>query len=157
MSDKKTKLEVARFDSKEFQLPETVFVRDIDNSVFQGIILQCLAKIPDIALLDGNFIDNILGRTEGVKGIQTEQDPKTHSISVRIEVNIAYGVSIPKKADEIQTKVSEELTRLTGLHVAQVHVVFKQLIMIDTSKKLTPEQKQNAQPSAFAEEYTDIF
>ncbi len=156
MPDKKTKLEVERYTSKEFQLPETVFVRDIDNSVFQGIILQCLAKIPDIALLEGNFIDNILGRTEGVKGIQTEQDPKTHSINVRIEVNIAYGISIPEKAEEIQTKISQELTKLTGLHVSQVHVVFKQLIMGDGNKKQAFEKKQS-QPVPFAEEYTDIF
>ena len=46
-----------KIDTKEFELPETVFVRDIDSRVFQSIALQCLAKIEGIALLEGSFID----------------------------------------------------------------------------------------------------
>ena len=34
-----------KVDMKEYELPDTVFVRDIEDSVFQGIVLQCLAKI----------------------------------------------------------------------------------------------------------------
>ncbi len=117
-----------KVDTKEFELPETVFVRDIDNRVFQGIIVACLSKINGISLLEGNFIDNILGRQEGVKGIHTEQDLKQHSINVRVEVNVAYGVSIPQKAEEIQTKIAEEIVKMTGLHVASVHVIFKGLM-----------------------------
>jgi uncharacterized alkaline shock family protein YloU len=40
----------------------------------------------------------------------------------------AYGICIPEKADEIQLKVTQELSRLTGLHVSLVHVIFKNLI-----------------------------
>ena len=71
-----------RVDPKELDLPETVYVRDIENRVFQGIVLQCLAKINGVSLLEGNLIDNILGRgsLEGIKGIHAEQDEKNHSI-----------------------------------------------------------------------------
>lgn len=131
MSDQtKRRFEATTVDTKEFELPETVFVRDIENRVFQAIVLQCLAKIKDIGLVEGNLIDNIFGRSrvEGVKGIYAEQDSKSHSVKIRVEVNVAYGVTLPAKADEIQEKLSEEITRLTGLHVACVHVVFKNLI-----------------------------
>jgi uncharacterized alkaline shock family protein YloU len=126
-----------RFDRKEVELPETVFVRDIENKVFQSIVVQCLLNIEGIALVEGNLIDYFLGRdpAERITGISVEQDPKTHSIQVKLEVNIAFGVIIPQKAEEIQLKIAEELSRLTGLHVSLVHVVFKNLI----TKKQLPQ------------------
>jgi uncharacterized alkaline shock family protein YloU len=137
MVDPKMKVDKKKVDTKEFELPETLFVRDIENRVFQGIVLQCLAKIEGISLVEGNFIDNIFGRgaVEGVKGIYSEQDNKNHSVSIKIEVNIVYGLSIPEKADEIQIAIAEEITKLTGLHVSCVHVVFKNIIPPEQAKK----------------------
>jgi len=152
MTEKKSKLE---FDTKEFELPETEYIRDIDNRVFQGIILQTLAKIPGISLLEGNVIDHLFGRTEGVKGIHTEQDPKTCSISARVEVAIAYGLSIPEKAEEIQSKVVHELVRMTGLRVSHVHVVFKELIPAAELPKKSSAQPQKA--VSHPGDYSDIF
>ena len=117
--------------TKELDIPDTVFVRDIENRVFQTIVLQCLAKIEGISLLEGNIIDSFLGRdrVEGIKGIYAEQDNKNRSVNVKVEVNVKYGIPIPEKANEIQTRVSEEITQFTGLHVACVHVVFKNVIL----------------------------
>lgn len=117
-------------DKKEMDLPDTIFIWDIETKVFQSIITQCLAKIEGVALLEGSFIDNLLGRdvNDGVKGIHVEQDQKHHSIQVKMEVTVAYGVTIPQKAEEIQEKVAEEISQLTGLHVGTVHVIFKNLI-----------------------------
>lgn len=154
MVEKKIKVEPLKVDTKEFELPETEYIRDIDNRVFQGIILQTLSKIPGISLLEGNFIDHILGRSEGVKGIHTEQDPKTHSISAKVEVAISYGVSIPEKAEEIQSKVVHELVRMTGLRVSQVHVVFKELIPTDAAKK---HEHHKEKSSHHTDSYSDIF
>ena len=119
-----------QIDTKEVELPDTTYVRDIETKVFQSIVVQCLLRIDGIALIEGNLIDNLFGRepAERINGISVEQDPKTHSISVKLEVNVAYGICIPDKADEIQLKVTEELSRLTGLHVSLVHVIFKNLI-----------------------------
>lgn len=116
-------------DTREIELPETVFIRDIETRVFQAIALQCLAKIEGIALIEGNLFDSLLGRDlERVKGIHVEQDQKKHSVEIRVEINIQYGVSIPEKADEVQSKLVEEVSHWTGLHVASVHVIFKDLI-----------------------------
>ncbi len=134
-------------DPKELKLPDTVFVRDIESRVFQSVVIKCLAHIEGVALLEGNLIDHLLGRegTERIKGVHVEQDQKNHSVSVKIEINVAHGLSIPEKAEEIQTKVSEEITRLTGLHVACVHVVFKSLIPehpIETEEACIEEVKE---------------
>ncbi len=119
-----------KLDAKELNLPDTVFIRDIETRVFQAIVLQCLSKIEGIGLLEGTFFDSLLGRDlERVKGIYVEQDQKQHSIEVRAEINIAYGMSIPEKAEEIQLRVVEEISRWTGLHVASVHIIFKDLIL----------------------------
>lgn len=162
MNDKKIRNDIKKVDTKEFELPETIFSRDIENKVFQGIILQCLANIDGISLVEGNFIDNIFGRSgpEGVKGITSEQDSKNQTVNVKIEINICYGNSIPEKAEEIQTKVAEEITRLTGLHVSSVHVVFKNVISYEQMKKMTGPLTSSALPSTpntQLEEYNDEF
>lgn len=164
MTDPKQKIQTKKVDTKEFELPETLFVRDIENKVFQGIVLQCLAKIDGIALVEGNFIDNILGRTalEGVKGVHIEQDNKNHSVGVRIDVNICYGYSIPEKAEEIQTACAEEITKLTGLHVSSVHVVFKNVVLSEQLKKnFLSDNPLSVTPALLSsnieEEYNDEF
>ncbi|WP_044881923.1 Asp23/Gls24 family envelope stress response protein [Neochlamydia sp. EPS4] len=133
-------IDVKKVDTKEFELPETLFIRDVDNKVFQGIVLECLNRIEGVTLVESTFIDSIFGRntTEGARGIIAEQDNKNHSVGIKIEVNVFYGISIPEKAEEIQTLVSEEITHLTGLHVSYVHVVFKNVVTADSKKSLSP-------------------
>lgn len=156
------KVDSKKVDTKEFELPETIFSRDIENRVFQGIVLQCLSEIEGITLVEGNFIDNFLGRggLEGVKGIAAEQDNRNQSVSLRLEVNICYGTSIPQKADEIQTKIADEITRLTGLHVSMIHVVFKNVVPFDPTKKvfgpLTPGSLSPVRQN-MEDEYNDEF
>ena len=147
-----------KVDTKEFELPETLFVRDVENKVFQVIVLECLSKIDGVGLVEGNLIDNLLSRDsiEGVKGIFIEQDNRNHSVGIKVEVNIAYGFPIPEKADEIQTKIAEEITNLTGLHVSTVHVVFKNMISSHAKKSIGIPQENNTIQS-IEEQYTDEF
>ena len=94
-----------QIDTKELELPETVFIRDIESKVFQSIVLQSLSQIEGVETLEGNLFDSLLGDgLDGVKGIHVDQDQKNHSINVRIEINVAYGISIPDKSEEIQNK-----------------------------------------------------
>ncbi len=121
--------QLKNMDAREIELPETVFIRDIDTRVFQAIALQCLAKIEGIGLLEGTLFDSLLGREiEKVKGIHVEQNQKNHTVEVRVELNIKYGVNIPSKAEEVQEKLVEEISKWTALHVSLVHVIFKDLV-----------------------------
>ena len=134
--------------TKELELPETVFIRDIETRVLQGIVLQSLASIEGICLLEGNLLDSFLGRDwERVKGIHVAQELKKHSVEIRVEINVVYGICIPEKAEEIQVKIVEEISRWTGLHVASVHVVFKGLVPAEEEKK---EQEPEVLEEAFS-------
>lgn len=164
MEDKRVKVDTKKVDTKEFEFPETVFVRDIENKVFQGIVLQCLAQIEGISLTEGNFIDSILGRGAGesVKGINAEQDQRNKTINIKVEVNICYGLPIPEKAEEIQSKIAEEVTKLTGLHVASVHVIFKNVIPGDKTRHMISQLPPSVELSlknsrSIEEDYTDEF
>ena len=103
--------QLKQLDTKEFELPDTLFVRDIESRVFQSIAIECLVRIDGVGLLEGNIIDHWLRRdsVEGLKGIYVEQDQKNHSVNIKVEINVAYGVSIPEKAEEIQTKIAKEI------------------------------------------------
>lgn len=162
MMDKKsdqTKLHFKELNYKELELPETIFSRDIDNRVLQGIIVKSLSQISGIGLIEGNLFDNILGRVDKVKGITVEQDPKSQSVHVRIEVAILYGVSIPEKAEEIQSLVVQNIIATTGLRLAEVHVVFKELLMerrpSEKSTRTTHEPQINTTP--LPDEYSEDF
>ena len=138
---------LTEMDAKEIQLPETTYIRDIETRVFQAIALQCLAKIEGISFLEQNLIDSLLrwDNSERIKGVHVEQDQKKHSVYIRIEVNILYGIPIPEKAEEIQNRLVAEITKFTGLHVACVHVVFKNLLLEHPSEideSLEQEEKE---------------
>lgn len=144
-------------DEREIELPDTVFIRDIETRVFQGIVVQTLAKISGIGLLEGNLFDSLLGREiESVKGIYVEQDGKKSSVDVRVEINIAYGISIPAKAEEIQTLLVEEVSRWTGLHVGSVHVIFKDLIL-EEPKEEESEGDPKKEPASEEGEFEGAF
>jgi len=144
--EKRSKQDLSsKFDTKEFNLPETVLSRDIENRVFQGIIVKALSEISGIGLIEGNFLDTLIGRLDKVKGIYTEQDTKSHAIKIRIELNVRYGILIPQKAEEIQAKVIEAVTKLTGVRVSEIHIVFKELI---TKEESESSQKTRHEPSS---------
>lgn len=133
-------------DAREVELPETVYIRDIETRVFQTICLQTLAGIEGIGLLGGNIIDALLGRElDRVKGIYVEQDGKKHSVNIRVEVNIAYGLCIPDKAEEVQSKLAEAISHLTGLHVGSIHIIFKNLILPPPAKEQVEKPAEEAE------------
>lgn len=136
---------LSKMDAKEFELPLTTYIRDIETKVFQGIVLKCLSKIKGIALIEGNLFENLLGReTDKIKGIHVEQDLKKYSVFIRVEISIAYGYSIPEKAEEIQNKIIKEIITYTGLHVSCVHVIFKNLIneTMERIEKKDPQKQE---------------
>lgn len=126
------------YETKELELPETLYIRGIDDEVFKGIILQCLLQIEGISFPEGSFFYSLLQRQawDAQKGIVIQQNAKDHSISIRIEINICHGEIIPLKAEEIQTKICEEITKTTGLHVSSVHVLFKKAVSLEEAKQI---------------------
>ena len=141
-------------DPEELELPETVFSRDISNKVFQDIVAKTISRFPEVSLKEETFFDQVIPLTEKHRGIIATQDPATKSIKVSIELSVAYGTNIPQKAEEIQSAVVEDLSRMTGLHVAEVHIVFKNIIR-DTQLS-TPDQP-NIMGKTVQEEFEHEF
>ncbi|MBM3193823.1 MAG: Asp23/Gls24 family envelope stress response protein [Chlamydiae bacterium] len=148
-------------DVKEIDLPDTIFIRDIESRVFQSITIKCLEDVQGVSLTGGTLIDNLLGREglEKIKGVYIEQDIKNHSVSIKLDVNVLYGISLPEKAEEIQTKVVKEISRLTGLHVACVHVVFKNILSEGNLEDLLGKSKRKEEGGIdkLADEYAEEF
>lgn len=144
-------------DTKEIDIPETIYIRDIETRVFQSITIKCLSSIDGVGLLEGTLMDNLLGREglERIKGIYVEQDPKNRSVSIKVELNVYYGISLPEKSEEIQEKIVQEVTRLTGLHVTSVHVVFKNLLL--ERPKLEGDQASSEEDTPLEEDLEDFI
>jgi uncharacterized alkaline shock family protein YloU len=157
MNEKRQKNESSHLDPREFELPETVYSRDIENRVFQGIVLKTLSNIEGIGLVEGTFLDSLIGRLDKIKGIIAEQDAKTHSVKIKIEVRVKDDVSIPLKADEIQTLVVQEITKITGVRVSEIHVIFKELIREEASPEGSliniPEKLSRAESTTIEDEF----
>jgi len=154
-----TKTEKGQLDPREFELPETVYSLDIEDQVLHGIVIKTLSKIPRIGLLEGSFLDNLMGRLDRVKGISTEQDPTSAAVKIHIAVKVHYGVNIPQKAEEIQSAIVEDITKLTGMRVAEVYVIFKDLITEEKTSTLeqiapTPEGVDRALEEELENEFS---
>jgi uncharacterized alkaline shock family protein YloU len=117
-------------DVKEIQLPMTDFIFDIESKVLMSICYQCIKQIEGLFPIEAGLIDNLLGH-EHLKGIHVQQDSKQHAVIIKIEVSVIYGVSLPFKAEALQTLIVKEISELTGLHVGSVHVIFKNLVVKD--------------------------
>ena len=143
--------------AKELEQPDTVYIRDIESRVFQALTVKCLSDIDGVALLEGSVIDHLLGREGGerIKGVHVEQDLKNHAVSFKIELNITYGISIPEKCEEIQTKLVEDVVKFTGLHVASVHIVFRNIVpteMLEDPSDLKKQEEGILEESEYTEE-----
>jgi len=85
-----------------------------------------VAEIDGVQPIDGSFIEHLLGRdSEGFRGVTVEQDSENHSVSLKVEVKVRFGILIPEKSEEVQNAISKAISDYTGLHVSSVHVVFK--------------------------------
>lgn len=108
----------------------TVFLTDIETKVFQAITYQTIKEIGSIELIEGSLFDSLLGGEEGekIRGIHVECDESNPIVNIKIELNILYGIAIPEKSLEVETKVKQRVTELTGFHVGLIHVTFKNII-----------------------------
>jgi len=117
-----------KLDEREIQLPETIYSHDIENGVFQSIVENCIASISGVTLVEGHTNGSFFKKKtpEKQSSISIEQH-NNHSISVKINLSIEYGLSIPNKSEEVQEAIVKTIIAHTGLHVSHVHIVFTRL------------------------------
>jgi uncharacterized alkaline shock family protein YloU len=91
---------------------------------------EALETIAKIAVMEVDGVTDIstsfFGKgkeaTQGIK-ISIEGD----DVTVDLSVNIRYGFSLPKIADEIQIRVKDSLEQMTGVNVVAVNVFFSNI------------------------------
>lgn len=91
---------------------------------------EALETITEIAVLEVEGVSEIstsfFGKgkeaTQGIKITLEDEDA-----TIDLSVNIKYGFSLPKIADDIQTKVKESVEHMTGVNVEAVNVFFSNI------------------------------
>ena len=115
-----------------------VLNRDEDGNIqISPSVLEIIAgiaanEIDGVSKMHGSIANNVgalIGLSGGGhrRGVKLAHDP------------VNYGVSVPKVATEIQTKVSQQIELMTDLHVSQVNVHVQGIVM--------PKQEQQVDPN----------
>ena len=95
----------------------------IANDVVATIAGLAAADVEGIAGMSGGFsggIAEMLGRKNLTKGVKVEVGTETTTIEIFCIVE--YGVSIPKVAADVQTKVKNAVETMTGLVASAINI-----------------------------------
>lgn len=134
------------------------FVLDVDHElgeiviapeVIEVIIGIAASKVDGVHRMQANFVTNItelLGGSVHGKGVQLEVTDE--GIKVDIYSYLKYGVSVPKVAMEIQSRVKQQVLFMTDLELAEVNVhvvavVPEKADQIDLNEVFGNEEEEN--------------
>lgn len=96
----------------------------IAPEVIEVIIGIAASKVEGVHRMQASFTNNVtelLGRSVYGKGVHLTMDEE-EGISVDLYVNFKYGVSVPKVAMEVQSRVKQQVLFMTDIELAEVNV-----------------------------------
>ena len=110
----------------------------IHENVIASIVRKVACSVEGVSKISGSsFVDNIAEMVGSKKmhdrSITVEMGDS--SVSVEVSINLVYGVSLPEVAQKVQKAVSDEIIRLTGLKVAKVNIVIREIEYPDNEKE----------------------
>ncbi|MBP5183238.1 MAG: Asp23/Gls24 family envelope stress response protein [Lentisphaeria bacterium] len=95
------------------------------------IVRGSVSSTPGVARLTGNTLVDNLAELVGSKSIKDRsisiKAGKEGSIDVEVAVNIRYGYNLPETATELQNAIASDIFFYTGLAVAHVDVIVRDL------------------------------
>ena len=102
----------------------------IHENVIASIVRKVACSVEGVSKISGSsFVDNIAEMVGSKKmhdrSIVVEMGDS--SVSVEVSINLVYGVSLPEVAEKVQKAVADEIIRLTGLKVAKVNIVIREI------------------------------
>ncbi len=95
----------------------------IADDVIATIAGVAATEVEGVAAMSGNITNEIVGKL-GVKnlskgvGIDVQEDV----VTVKLNLTMRYGYSIPKTSAEVQEKVKSAIENMTGLNVSCVDI-----------------------------------
>ncbi len=119
----------------------------IHNSVIAVIAREAVLKVPGVADLAGSLVDDIagmVGRKPLERGVRVEVGE--NSLVIEVALVVEYGASIPKVAFEVQSRVREDVERLTGKSVRSVNVIVQSVRLPETSLRRDGDEGPSAPP-----------
>lgn len=107
---------------------ETLGEIRIENEVVGTIASMAASDVDGIVSLVGKFsFGEMLGRKDADKGVLVKIDGSR--ATVRVEVNIEYGVNIYDACHRLQRKVKDSVEEMTGLVVDEVNVSVRGIVL----------------------------
>lgn len=96
----------------------------IAPEVIEVIIGIAASKVEGVHRMQASFTHNVtelLGRSVHGKGVHLTMDEED-GINVDLYVNLKYGVSVPKVAMEVQSRVKQQVLFMTDIELNEVNV-----------------------------------
>lgn len=102
----------------------------IHENVIATIVRRIACSVEGVSKISGSsFVDNIAEMVGSKKmhdrSIVVEMGDS--SVSVEVSINLLYGVHLPKVAAAVQEAVAKEITKLTGLKVAKINIIVREI------------------------------
>ncbi len=102
----------------------------IHENVIATIVRRIACSVEGVSKISGSsFVDNI-AEMVGSKKMHDRSiivDMGESSVSVEVSINLLYGVQLPKVAAAVQEAVAKEITKLTGLKVARINIIVREI------------------------------
>lgn len=95
----------------------------IANDVIATIACVAATEIEGVAAMSGNITNEIIGKL-GVKNSSkgAKIDLEDGVVRADLSITMKYGYSIPKVSLQVQERVADAISDMTGLKVAEVNI-----------------------------------
>lgn len=97
----------------------------IEDEVIFTIVQRAVLESEEVAHLTSGLTDKVLGRNS--KGIKLQRE-ETGELKLSINVAIYYGQPLLEVANQLQKRIKDDLTMMTGLEVASVDIHIQHII-----------------------------
>jgi uncharacterized alkaline shock family protein YloU len=109
----------------------------IHENVIAAIVRKTACGVNGVRRIAGShFVDNlaeIIGsRRMGDRAMAIRLE--SNSVAIEVRLNLAFGAHIPTVASSVQSSITAEVERITGLTVTSVTVVIQELEDYETEK-----------------------
>jgi uncharacterized alkaline shock family protein YloU len=98
---------------------------EINNAVIAQIVQLCCQEVPGVHAVGGGFAFSDLMGSKGVKVHEDEND----NYVLKVRVIMKFGVEMGRTAQEIQTRVSNQVEVMTGKPVSKIDVIIEGIAM----------------------------
>ena len=102
----------------------------IHESVIISIVRKVASDTEGVSRISGNSLIDNIAEIMGSKRIQDRSisfQMGNSSVAVEVSVNLYFGYKLPEVARNLQLAIEEEIKKITGLQVANVDIIIREI------------------------------